>query len=96
MINVSIRPCEVKITGHANSDEYGKDLVCCAVSILVQGLVASFEALTTDDINYDMDDGNFRLNYKENLSEVGKTLIDSFFVGICMISDNYPDNVRVI
>ena len=29
---------ELQIDGHANSAEYGKDLVCCAVSILAESL----------------------------------------------------------
>ena len=91
MIVVSIRNGKIEAIGHTGA---GNGIVCSAISCLFQTLVASICSLTDDNIEYDIDNGNCRMIYK-NLSGVSKTLVDSFFIGICMISREFPDNVRI-
>ena len=62
---------------------------------LVQTLIRSIEDLTEDKIEYSISPGWADIKYG-NLSEKAKTLVDSFFVGICMIADEYPDCVRIV
>lgn len=94
MICVSLNPGQIKITGHANYGEYGNDIVCAAVSVLVQNLIQSIEELTEDTIYYDMAAGFATIKYKK-LSRRGKVLFDSFFLGIRSVADAYPENIRV-
>ena len=51
MIEVTYWPerNRVTITGHANSDVYGKDLVCAAVSALALTLAANARYLASKD-----------------------------------------------
>ena len=35
MIKIILKPKDITITGHANYDTYGKDIVCAAVSATV-------------------------------------------------------------
>ena len=84
----------IKIEGHAHYAEPGKDIVCAGISALVQNLIQSIEELTTDKIQYDMSPGKVDI-YFRNLSEHAQLLVDSFFVGIHLIADNYPNNVTV-
>ena len=84
----------IEVQGHANYAEPGTDIVCSAVSALAQTLVASLEKLTDDLIGYHAQPGFVKIIIG-NLSDRGKTLIDSFFIGIEMIADEYPENVRV-
>lgn len=51
----------VKISGHANSDEYGKDLVCAGVSTIIVGVYNTLEKLGMLDI------GTFKV--EEGLAE---------------------------
>lgn len=46
MINITIDPeqFELKISGHANYDEKGKDIVCAAVSILFYTLADALQS----------------------------------------------------
>lgn len=85
----------VKIRGHANYAEPGKDIVCAAVSTLAQTLIQSFLQLAEDTITYDIQPGAVDMKFRY-LSERGKVLIDAFFIGCRMIADEYPDNVRVV
>lgn len=88
MIVVNIRQDGIKVSGHAGYAPTGQDIVCAAVSTLIQTLVRSIEDLTEDTITYSISPGRADIEYR-NLSEKSKTLVDSFFIGICMIADEY-------
>lgn len=95
MIEVKIRPDEITLFGHANYAVAGQDIICAGATALVQTLIRSIEDLTEDKIEYSISPGWADIKYG-NLSEKAKTLVDSFFVGICMIADEYPDCVRIV
>ena len=95
MIAVSVRKDGIEISGHANYAEPGKDIVCAGVSTMVQTLIRAIEELTVDKIEYGILPGTAYIKFR-NLSEKAQTLVDSFFIGIGMISDEYPECVRVI
>ena len=95
MIEVKIRPDEITLFGHANYAVAGQDIVCAGATALVQTLIRSIEDLTEDKIEYSISPGWADIKYG-NLSEKAKTLVDSFFVDICMIADEYPDCVRIV
>ena len=48
MIKVEVKKNNILILGHANFDEYGKDIVCAAASSIV---ITSIEAIAKFDIN---------------------------------------------
>ena len=94
MIAVCVRKDEIEISGHANYAEVGKDIVCAGVTALTQTLIRSIENLTSDKIEYEISPGRADIHFR-NLSEEGKLLVDSFFIGICRIADEFPEYVRV-
>ena len=94
MIAVSVRKDGITVSGHANYAEAGKDIVCAGVSALVQGLIRSVESLTSDKIEYEISPGRADIYFKD-LSGAGKLLVDSFFIGVCQIADEFPDYVRI-
>jgi uncharacterized protein YsxB (DUF464 family) len=95
MIVISHRAGCVKIEGHAGYAPPGRDIVCAAISTLTQVFVASIDGLTTDKIKAVISPGNAVIEYG-NLTEQGKLLLDSFFVGIRMIADSYPNYVQLV
>ena len=94
MIAVSVRKDGIQISGHANYAETGKDIVCAGVTALTQTLIGSIEDLTRDEIEYEISSGRADIHYG-NLSGEGKLLVDSFFIGICQIADEFPEYVRI-
>ena len=94
MIEVRIRPERIEISGHAGYAEPGKDIVCAAVTALTQTMVHSIKALTEDKPEYMACPGKFEMEIK-NLSEKSKTLVDSFFIGVCKIAEEFPEHVKV-
>lgn len=95
MIDISVREGEIKACGHACYAPAELDIVCSAVSTLLQVLVKSIEDLAEDKMEYVLESGNAFIKYG-NLSEKSKTLVDSFFIGVCMVADAYPKYVRIV
>lgn len=95
MIAVSVRLDGITVDGHAGYAEAGKDIVCAGVTALVENLIDSIEGLTVDTIQYEISPGRADIHYKD-LSEEGKLLVDSFFLGICDIEQDFPENVKII
>lgn len=91
MIEVTVRKDGIEVEGHAGYAEPGHDIVCAAVSVLFQTLIRSINDLADDKIEYSAPG---MLKYRD-LSERSKTLIDSFFVGICAVAAEYPKYVKI-
>ena len=94
MIVVCVRKDGITVNGHANYAETGKDIVCAGVTALTQTLIRALEGLTKDKIEYEVSPGRADIHYG-NLSEEGRLLVDSFFIGVCLIADEFPDHVRI-
>lgn len=94
MIEIEIEKNSISVKGHANYAEPGKDIVCAAVSTLFQAFIASVEELTADVISAEIQPGNSLIRYAA-LSPVSLYLLNSFIIGVEMIAETFPDNVRV-
>ena len=95
MIAVNVRMDGITIEGHAGYAEAGKDIVCAGVTALSENLIDSIESLTKDTIQYEISPGRMDIHYM-NLSEDAKLLVDSFFLGICSIEQDFPEYVKII
>lgn len=96
MIEVKVSLEGIVIDGHAGYAKPGKDIICSAVTVLAFNLINSMEVLTEDIINYDANNpGHINIEFK-NLSERGKLLVDSFFIGISEVSRAYPEYVQLL
>ena len=94
MIEIIRQHDGVIIRGHAGYAEPGQDIVCAAISALTLTFIASVEELTEDNIKADIAAGNTVIQYRD-LSEYAQLLLNSFFVGLKGIADEYPQHVRI-
>lgn len=95
MIAVEVRKDRITVCGHAQYEASGKDIVCAGVTALVTTLIDSITGLTNDKIQYEIMPGWADIHFR-NLSEESKLLVDSFFLGVCMIANEFPDHVRIM
>ena len=95
LIEASVRRDGITVKGHANYAVSGSDIVCAGVTALAQTLIKSIKDLTDDKIEYEISPGRVDIKYG-NLSEKSKTLVDSFFIGVCTIADEFPEYVRIM
>lgn len=94
MIEITIEESSVSIKGHARYAPYGQDIVCAAISTLTQVFVDSVERLTTDNLTCDISAGKAVIRYRD-LTGSARILLDSFFIGIRAVADEYPDYVKI-
>lgn len=89
MIEITITSNSIRMTGHAcRKGSDGIDRVCAGVSALTCNLINSLKDLTGDRIRADTGSGMTTIDW-ENLSDGGKLLIDSWFLGITDIDREY-------
>ena len=85
----------ITMDGHAGYAPRGQDIVCAGISTLVQTLIQSFEDLCTDEISYHLQPGRVEIKHGD-LSAKAQVLVNSFFIGVYMIAERYPNHVKVI
>ena len=81
---------QIKAFGHAEYDDYGKDIVCAAVSVLIINTANSLEKFTNDLITAEThEDGTTEILVKEHPSKEAILLIDSLILGLDGIRNQY-------
>lgn len=94
MISVMIAPTFLSVQGHAGYNP-GNDIVCAAVSALVQTFETSAREFTTDKITSSMEDGNAVIAWPRAPTKELSLLIDSTCLGLLRIAGSYPENIKV-
>ena len=86
-----------RISGHASYGEYGKDIVCAAVSALTINTVNSIKQFTRDSIEVQSDDEGGFLNVVLLKSPSDKTLLlfNSLEFGLTNIKKRYDKNIQI-
>lgn len=88
MIIVSLNEHGIRMNGHAGYHKNGQDIVCAAISALTCNLINSLLNLSEDKIREESRSGMTVIEWQE-LSDKGKLLVDSWFIGIVAINQKY-------
>lgn len=88
LIEVRITENGIYMNGHAGKSVNGQDIVCAAISALTCNLINSIEELTGNKIRADTGSGKTAIEWEE-LSDQGKLLVDSWFLGLTDINREY-------
>lgn len=86
------------MSGHAEYDDLGKDIVCSAVSILTFNTINSVEAFTKDKFEFDSDEekGYIKVDFIGDVSHDTELLMSSFALGIeSIIKDGNYDYIKM-
>ena len=80
-----------KTNGHAQSAEYGKDIVCAAVSMLVINTINSMESLLQEAFtcNEDSNTGTIELRFQKIPQSGSILLMDSMVLGLNEVKKQY-------
>ena len=95
MIKIEVTKNNISILGHANYDEYGKDIVCASVSGVI---ICSVEAISKFDINaIDIKESKDKLELIINKEdEITKKLIANMLNCLKELEKKYPKNIEII
>lgn len=99
MIKVSITKDKTKykkivVSGHALYDDYGKDIVCSAVSSITTTTINGILSLDKDSLSYEVNEDGLEIivNSDDNVTQ---TLIQNMINLLKELESNYPANVKV-
>ena len=94
MISVKVLKNKIEIVGHALYDDYGKDIVCSAVSSIVITTINGIISIDENAILYQIDDGKIVIDVKKD-NLVTLKLIDNMIDLLKKLSKDYPKNIKV-
>lgn len=94
MIKVIYNDNTVRVSGHANYAEYGKDIVCASVSSIITTVVNCIMNLDKDSITY-QDDGKTIIITKINNNEVVNTIFATMIDILKDLENQYKENIKV-
>lgn len=85
----------LRAEGHAGYAEKGKDIVCAAVSVLMQTLACSVDEDNTGN-TFELSDGKNgnRLTVQAPMSVLNRDKFDLVVEGLIRLAENYPENVQ--
>ena len=101
MVKVNNNLESVSINGHANSAEYGSDIICAAVSVLsqsiVNGMIKSLDG--REDFFSLSDDGRIKIDIPKDVNDIQKiklqALADMLEVNFADLSKTYSKYIRL-
>ncbi|MBQ9024454.1 MAG: ribosomal-processing cysteine protease Prp [Bacilli bacterium] len=95
MIKVILENNKIEVSGHANFDDYGKDIVCASVSTLVISTINNIIDVDEDSILYEENDNKIKIEIKNN-NEIVKKLINNMVLMLESLEKDYPKNIKIL
>lgn len=95
MIKVEIENNKIEIKGHANYDDYGKDIVCASVSSIVITTINAIIEFDPESIYYE-DLKNKILIEKLKDDDITNKLINNMIELLEELEKSYKDNIKII
>ena len=95
MIKVEVTKKNISILGHANYDEYGKDIVCASVSGVVMTSVEAIASIDKEaiDIKQSKDRLDIIINKDDDITN---KLINNMLNCLKEIEKEYSKNIKII
>lgn len=94
MIQIHVDSTQIVVEGHAGFAPTGQDIVCAGISALTQTLIKALNVLAPRESAFHIEPGKVVIQFQMH-SEKSRLLVSSFFVGVEMIAQEYPENVTL-
>ena len=94
MIKVKVNPRKIRISGHAEYEEAGKDIVCSSVSSIVTTSVNAILMFNRDTIKYKVKEGLVNIDIIKN-DDTTKKLLENMINLLSELESEYPKNIKV-
>ena len=85
-------------SGHAGYSEYGTDIVCASISVLVINTINSIETFTSVPYICEADEetGDIDFRFTEEVSPDAALLIESMILGLTEIQNDYGKKFLIL
>ncbi len=94
MILVTVKDKVIEITGHAQYDDYGKDIVCSAASSIVTTTINGILSINDKAISYELLKDKMIINRLSD-DNITLKLIDNMMELLKKLSIDYPKNIKI-
>ncbi len=93
----SNRPSSIVARGHVDSAEHGKDIVCAAVSAILQAARLGLERHARVELEADQQPGTLRLRWPERVRdrEDVRAIVETAALSVEQIAHQFPGHVTV-
>lgn len=95
VIQIDVDSSQIVVEGHAGFAPPGQDIVCAGVSALTQTLIKALNVLDPKESAFYIEPGKAVIQFQMH-SEKSRLLVSSFFIGVEMIAQEYPENVTLV
>ena len=85
---------KIAILGHAMYDNYGKDIVCSAVSSIVTTTINGILSIDKDALTYQVTKQGLTINVCKQ-DKITETLICNMISLLKELEENYQDNIEI-
>ena len=84
--------------GHAGYSEYGTDIVCASISVLVINTINSIETFTSVDYTCEADEetGDIDFRFTDEISSDASLLVESMILGLKEIQNDYGKKFLIL
>lgn len=83
----------LRIKGHAQTAEYGHDLVCAGVSAVAIGALNALEE--SDSYDIEIEEGDLQVECKGLLSEHDMTVFETMIIQLKTLEEGYPKAIEI-
>lgn len=83
----------IEVSGHANYDEEGKDIVCSAVSACVVGGLNALKSVNKYLV--DIKKGNIKFDILDYVDDYDQIVLETIITQLYTIAENYPKYVKI-
>jgi len=85
----------IKIMGHANYDELGKDIVCAAVSSSILTTINGILKIDQNYLTYQQKEDELEIEILKDDNDLNKLIINMIDL-LKELEVNYPNNLKII
>lgn len=94
MIKINLSKNKVIISGHANFADYGKDIVCAAVSSIVTTSVNDIYVINREALNYNDDGKTITIEVIKD-DDLVYRILNNLQKLLINLSEDYPKNIKI-
>lgn len=88
---------EASVSGHADSAEYGSDIVCASVSVLAINTINALTELADAELSYYADEGDLHFVVNNKLEDKSvQILLQAMELGFESIRSEYPTYITIV
>ena len=94
MIKVNYNNQSIKVSGHANFDTHGNDIVCASVSSIIYTTINGILNIDNNSISY-KDDEVLEINILKN-DDITMKLVNNMLDLLKELERQYPKNIKIV